>query len=238
MSSDDELTYPSNSSPRVAVTGRNLTPKATEIIPEVIKTGNNMILIVQTNNITNGSEIGIWTTDNVLVGSGKVHEGKAAITIWGDNDQTKMTDGARDYETLKAMVFDKTTAMSYEIELIDIHSLRTKKDIDNLKYQPEDILICRTAVQSTNITTELQLTCKPNPTTGETTIEYVLPESGYVSLKLYSMTGQLINTITESEATSGTHTITYDGSKLASGVYNLQMVVGGGKVNRLLVVSR
>ena len=232
------LTYPPNSQPRLAVKAEEITPRAGFIVPAINKTGSNMTLIIQTTGIPEGSEIGIWTTDNVLVGSGKVHEGKAAITIWGDNEQTKIADGAREYETLKAMVFERSSAKSYETVLKDIHSLRTKQDIENLQYQPEDIVLCRTAAQSTNITNEIQLICKPNPTTGETTIEYILPESGHVSLKLYTMTGQLISTITEAETTNGTHTITIDGSKLSSGVYNLQMIVEGVKLNRLLVVNR
>ena len=76
---------------------------------------------------------------------------------------------------------------------------------------------------------------RPNPTSGETYIDFKLHESTYVSIKLYSMTGHLIQTISEAEMASGLHTINFDGSRLANGVYNLQMIVDGKSVSRLLV---
>jgi photosystem II stability/assembly factor-like uncharacterized protein/fibronectin type 3 domain-containing protein len=88
MTSYDELTYPANGSPKKTNNNdRILTPVAEVILPEVAQTGNNMTLIIDTDGLSDGNEIGIWTSDNVLVGSGKVHYSKAAITVWGDNEQ-------------------------------------------------------------------------------------------------------------------------------------------------------
>jgi hypothetical protein len=178
------------------------------------------------------------TSDNILVGSGRVHEGKAAITVWGDNDQTKLIDGARQMESLKAMVFDKETGISYEIELSSIRSLRTSQNQEYLVYNTEDIVMAKAVTQSNIQTDDLLLTCKPNPTTGETVIEYQVKDASFVSIKLYSMSGQLIKVLTEGDMTAGIHSLNFDGSRLANGVYNLQMIVGGKSVNRLLVVSK
>jgi hypothetical protein len=232
------LAYPANGSPRQALKGSELTPKATYIVPEIKRTGNSMSLVIETVDLLNNSEIGIWTSDNVLVGSGKVHYSKAAITVWGDNEQTEDIDGAKQLESLKAMVFDKESAISYEIELANIHSLRTSKNQEYLSFSTEDIIMAKAVNSSINNADDLLLTCKPNPTTGETVIEYSLETNSFVSIKLYSMAGQLIQILTESENTAGFHTLNFDGSRLANGVYNLQMVVDGKSVNRLLVVSR
>jgi hypothetical protein len=232
------LTYPANSSPRTVFDDSKLTPKAKYIVPEIKRTGNNMSLIIETDVLLNGSEIGIWTSDNVLVGSGKVYNGKAAITIWGDNEQTKEIDGARELESLKAMVFDKGTATSYEIELGNIYSLLSDNTYEHLEYITEDIILAKAVSSSNYDADDILLTCKPNPTTGEAVIEYQIEDHSFVSIKLYSMTGQLIQTITESEATNGLHTLNFDVSILANGVYNLQMIVGGRSVNRLLVICK
>jgi hypothetical protein len=188
--------------------------------------------------ILNDSEIGIWTSENFLVCSGKVHKGKAAITVWGDNEQTKLIDGAIDFEDLKAMLFDKESVMSYKIDFANIRSLRTDQNIDNLTYNSEDIILAKSVNNTGYSTNEMMLTCKPNPTTGETVIEYSIETDSFVSIKLYSMSGQLIRILTESENISGLHTLNFNGSNLANGVYNLQMFVDGLSVNRLLVVSR
>jgi hypothetical protein len=239
MTTYDELTYPANNSPRKAnIKDRILTPNAELILPEVKGTGNNMTLIINTESISNGNEIGIWTSDNILVGSGKVHNGMAAITIWGDNDQTEENDGASNFEDLKAMAYDNHSGNSYEIKIGKIQSLLSNNSYDNLEFISEDIVLARAITEGNNQNDELLLNCKPNPTSGETIIEFSVKANNIVSLRVYSMSGQLIQTISESEITAGQHTITYDCSKLANGVYNLQMVVGDKIVNRLLVINK
>jgi hypothetical protein len=67
----------------------------------------------------------------------------------------------------------------------------------------------------------LYLTCKPNPTTGVTVIEYNTETDGFVSIKLYSMTGHLIQILSEAEITAGSHSLNFNCSNLTNGVYNL-----------------
>lgn len=52
------------------------------------------------------------------------------------------------------------------------------------------------------------------------------------------MTGQLIQIISEVGMTSGSHTIAFDGSKLANGINNVQLVLDGKSINRILVISK
>jgi len=238
MMDEATLTYPSNSSPRQALKCDEITPRATYIVPEIHRTGNNMSLIIETEDLRNNSEISIWTTNNVLVGSGKVHNGKAAITIWGDNDRTEIIDGALQLENLKAMVFEKESAMSDEIELSNIRSTITDQNTDYLTYKTDDIILATVLSLSKATSEDILLTCKPNPTTGETVIEYKIEKDGFVSLQLYSISGQLIQKISEAERASGLHTLNFDGTKLANGVYNLQMLVGNVSTNRLLVIRK
>jgi len=238
ITSATTLTYPANGFPRQAFKGDKLTPRAKYLLPEIKNTGENMILIAEVPEIQNGSEIGIWTSENILVGSGRVNEGKAAITIWGDNTQTEKIDGATDLESLKAMLFDERSGMSMDLELTGIQSMVSNEVFNELQYNAENIVYATSMIQSVTQTENMALTCKPNPTTGETVIEYNLQNNGYVSIKLFSMSGQLIQIIFDSEMKSGSHTIAFDGSKLANGVYNVQMVVDGMNLNRLLMISK
>ncbi|MEO0075448.1 MAG: T9SS type A sorting domain-containing protein, partial [candidate division WOR-3 bacterium] len=61
------------------------------------------------------------------------------------------------------------------------------------------------------------LSITPNPFTKITTISYVVPKAGRVSLKLYNATGSLIKTIIEEYHSAGVHTCNL--SNIASGVY-------------------
>ncbi|MBV6514328.1 MAG: hypothetical protein FMNOHCHN_03944 [Ignavibacteriaceae bacterium] len=66
----------------------------------------------------------------------------------------------------------------------------------------------------------------PNPFNPETKISYSLAQSGMVELKVYDALGRLAGVIESGEKPAGTHTVTFDGSKLASGIYFCEMKAG------------
>jgi hypothetical protein len=59
----------------------------------------------------------------------------------------------------------------------------------------------------------------PNPFNPTTKIEYSVPKSGYISLKVYDLLGQEVATIFSGNQKAGNYVATFDGSDLASGVY-------------------
>ena len=68
----------------------------------------------------------------------------------------------------------------------------------------------------------------PNPFNPETWISYQLPQAGPVSIKIYNVQGQLVNTLVDGEGSPGTYHVRWDGRDLrgtpaASGVYFCQM---------------
>jgi len=59
----------------------------------------------------------------------------------------------------------------------------------------------------------------PNPFNPTTKIDYSVPKSGYISLKVYDLLGQEVATIFSGNQKAGNYVATFDGSDLASGVY-------------------
>ena len=59
----------------------------------------------------------------------------------------------------------------------------------------------------------------PNPFNPTTKIQYSIPASGYVSLKIFDAVGKEIITLVNSENNAGKHTIDFNASNLASGIY-------------------
>lgn len=59
----------------------------------------------------------------------------------------------------------------------------------------------------------------PNPFNPTTKIEYSVPKSGFVSLKVYNLLGQEVATLLSGNQKAGNYVATFDGSDLASGVY-------------------
>jgi hypothetical protein len=59
----------------------------------------------------------------------------------------------------------------------------------------------------------------PNPFNPSTTIEFELPSSGKVILKVFNLLGQEVKTLVARELRAGRHQVRFDGNGLASGVY-------------------
>jgi hypothetical protein len=110
---DVNLYYPPNSSPRV-IAG-NLTPKAKALLPEVSRTGNSSTLLIYISEVFNGNEIGAYTTDGRLVGSGMINDGICPINIWGDNTATDIVDGAKTNEPIIFKLLEPKTGELFDL---------------------------------------------------------------------------------------------------------------------------
>ncbi|MBD3168024.1 MAG: T9SS type A sorting domain-containing protein [candidate division Zixibacteria bacterium] len=74
----------------------------------------------------------------------------------------------------------------------------------------------------------------PNPFNANTIIPFTLANDGEVSLKVYNLGGQLIETLVESNMNAGYHTISWDASSIASGVYFYTLKVDGQTMTKKL----
>ncbi|MBK7981738.1 MAG: T9SS type A sorting domain-containing protein [Ignavibacteriae bacterium] len=59
----------------------------------------------------------------------------------------------------------------------------------------------------------------PNPFNPVTQINYSISKQGFVSLKIYNILGSEVENLISENQTAGNYTVTFDASKLASGVY-------------------
>ena len=66
----------------------------------------------------------------------------------------------------------------------------------------------------------------PNPFNPSTVISYQLPQSSYVTLKVYDLLGRKIVTLVEKEQSAGNYKVAFDGSNLSSGVYFYRIEAG------------
>ncbi len=66
----------------------------------------------------------------------------------------------------------------------------------------------------------------PNPFNPSTNISYTLPQASDVTLVVYDMIGRHVQTLVNSRQSSGNHTIQFDASSLASGIYFYEIRAG------------
>ena len=78
----------------------------------------------------------------------------------------------------------------------------------------------------------------PNPFNPVTAISYDLPEAGTVTLTVYTAAGQEVATLVRGDQEAGQHTVLFDGSGLANGIYVYRLAAGGAVETRRMVLVK
>ena len=78
----------------------------------------------------------------------------------------------------------------------------------------------------------------PNPFNPMTTISYSIPNSQVVSINIYTLKGERIQTLLNQFKTPGNYNINWDASGFASGVYILQLQGENSSVTQKLTLSK
>jgi subtilisin-like proprotein convertase family protein len=78
----------------------------------------------------------------------------------------------------------------------------------------------------------------PNPFNPVTTIKYSIPNSAFVTLKVYDLLGREIRTLVNDRKDAGNYTIDFDGANLASGIYLYKLESGNfSEVKKMMLIK-
>jgi hypothetical protein len=90
-----------------------------------------------------------------------------------------------------------------------------------------------------NLPTEYSLAQNyPNPFNPSTTIEYSLPEQADISIKIYDVLGNELEVLFSGNKSPGTHSLNWNASNYASGIYFYSMNAGSfNQVKKMLLVK-
>ncbi len=78
----------------------------------------------------------------------------------------------------------------------------------------------------------------PNPFNPSTKISYQLPVGSNVTLKVYDMLGNEVETLVNEEKTIGSYEVNFDASKLSSGVYFYRLTAGSFIETKKLILIK
>ncbi|MBC8182319.1 T9SS type A sorting domain-containing protein [candidate division KSB1 bacterium] len=125
-----------------------------------------------------------------------------------------------------------------KIKLKDIPPVETTLTIQNVIANDETGNSIQFDVENTTITKINEKTAEhiptsfelgqnyPNPFNPTTTIEFAIPKSSQVSLRLYDLLGREVATLVEKEMQPGEYHIVFDAQRLQSGVYMYSLKAG------------
>jgi hypothetical protein len=78
----------------------------------------------------------------------------------------------------------------------------------------------------------------PNPFNPSTKINFTVPVSGNVTLKVYDVLGKEIVTLVSGMQTAGEHFVTFDAAKYASGVYFYRLQAGNQQITKKMLLTK
>lgn len=78
----------------------------------------------------------------------------------------------------------------------------------------------------------------PNPFNPATSIQFSLPESQEVTLQVFNMLGQQVQTLVQGSMPAGNHTVSFNAENLASGVYLYRIQTAQTVITRQMVVIK
>ncbi len=78
----------------------------------------------------------------------------------------------------------------------------------------------------------------PNPFNPSTTVKLNVPEASYVSVKVYNVMGQLVQTLAEGQMEANVYTLSWDGSNVPSGMYFVRAETSTNVVSQKLMLVK
>ncbi|HEY3296877.1 MAG TPA: T9SS type A sorting domain-containing protein [bacterium] len=84
----------------------------------------------------------------------------------------------------------------------------------------------------------LTLTSYPNPFNATAAIEYSVPQTERVALRVYDVLGREVATLADGAQTAGVHSLTFDGAHLPSGIYFARLQAGQAVQTRKMMLLK
>ena len=78
----------------------------------------------------------------------------------------------------------------------------------------------------------------PNPFNPTTALSLDLSQDAFVSVNVYSVTGQLVDNLISSDMSAGYHSISWDASNVASGVYIVKVIAGSNIASQKVMLLK
>ncbi len=93
------------------------------------------------------------------------------------------------------------------------------------------------ALLTTTPLQDLSLSVYPNPISGTATLTYTLPQTEQFRLSLFSLRGQLVQSIFSGTQEGGMHLVEWQATDLPPGMYFMSMETAGGRVVQKVVIE-
>jgi hypothetical protein len=227
-----------------------------------VKVGGKVWIDKNNNGILDSADVGLpWVTVDLWSGKGKWLKYKLTDSF-GNFSFDSLQPGsyyvdyylidynkAYKFTTVKiggnpatyshAFIFSDTLAFSDTVTLSSGQSYLTlDAGVIDTNLTPPDV-ITDLNNNKINIPKNFNLSQNyPNPFNPSTKIEFDIPITQNVELNVYNILGQKVVTLVNGEVSAGVHSVTFDASHLASGVYIYQLRGGTVSITKKMLLTK
>jgi hypothetical protein len=118
------------------------------------------------------------------------------------------------------------------------HAGTDGKALGDLNWFPEQ-LATGVSEKTSSLPTNFELSQNyPNPFNPTTSIEYSIPRASFVTLKVYNLLGQEVASLVSQEQKASKYTVSFDASRLSSGVYFYQIQAGNFSLTKKMLLLK
>ncbi|MBT7618087.1 MAG: T9SS type A sorting domain-containing protein [Calditrichaeota bacterium] len=184
---------------------------------------NMSILISSVTNtvVSENFELGAYTNSGMLVGAGRFDDqGRCGIAVWGDDEFTDEVEGLTEGEAFSLKLWNgielkdlNASTVSQGEGLVYSTNGFTMLDVSEAELMPEEFYLSQ---------------AYPNPFNSTMRVNYGLPVSSDITLSVYDATGRLVATLFNGNQSIGNHTVVWEASDIAAGIYLVRMQSGDG----------
>jgi hypothetical protein len=212
-------------------------------------------------------EEGLHIMDSLLVEINPINDPPEIINAFPEKIDVSTTDSIRfsiseyiidvdsELSTLRPNIIQLPEGISFEYDTVNSNielSFFAFTGTDNILFEIVDdsaastgeveIIIEKVSIpidEQGELITEFRLSQNyPNPFNPTTNINFSIPQSGPVTLKVFDISGREIVTLVDGVQTTGQHSVNFDAANLASGIYIYQLTAGSKVETRSMLLIK
>jgi len=201
------------------------------------RTGNTAVIIATIIGY-NGYNVAAYNELDQMVGIGTAMNNQAVFTVWGDDENTRSYDGAKEDELLHIKVFKDSDTVLYAFIPNNIRDVSLDEPYTELRYHQDAVFVITGTIVGVeeNFNYDIELNIRPNPASSFINIEYSLKSESNAMISLYSINGEMIEVRNISDAAYGINREHLNISYLTSGIYFIKLQTGSKTIIKKFVV--
>ncbi len=203
---------------------------------KILPNPNNatMLFLEDNNPMSFGDEIGIFTTDGILVASFVYQNEMMGGLVYGDDLTEDGKDGLEDNERYIFKVWDA----NLDIEKIVEMNFEQGSD----RFVKDDLVAVSFKSESTTginvFYNDFNVSLNPNPATNEVTFSIDLEDASSVLIEIFNIEGKLIEVVSDQKMIVGKTKINHPVSHLNNGMYLYKVTDGNASTVGKFIISR